>query len=263
MKTRGVDERYFSHSDDAYLRTTAVARHDVLEAVAGTEEVGAVDFIDFHIVGNGEVLQIAFLHIGIFVEVDFMEYGVHIGGFGHTAHEEQTGTDESYLDGDGEVEDDGEEEGQQQHGDVALGVAHHGHEGAPAAHTVGNDDEHACQTSHRDILCQRHKEQEDDQEHDRMDDAGNGCASAVVDIGHRAGDGTCGGDAAEEGRSDVGQSLTDEFSVGVVVVADDTVCNGCREQRLDGAQDGNRHRRSCQLLDGFPRQGGNGGLRQL
>ena len=111
VQTGRVDEGYLTHADDANLRSIAVAGHDVLEAVTGSKEVGTVDLVDFYMLGDGEVLQVATLHIGIFVEVDLVENGMYIGGLSHTAHEEQTGADESELDGDGEVEDDGEEEG--------------------------------------------------------------------------------------------------------------------------------------------------------
>ena len=69
-----------------------------------------------------------------------------------------------------------------------------------------------------------------------MDDAGNWCASAVVDVGHCAGDGAGGGYAAEERRGEVGNALRHQLGVGVVVVADDAVGNGGREQRLNGSE---------------------------
>ena len=64
VQTGGVDEGYLTHADDANLRSIAVAGHDVLEAVAGTKEVGTVDLVDFYMLGDGEVLQVATFHIG-------------------------------------------------------------------------------------------------------------------------------------------------------------------------------------------------------
>ena len=128
MQTRGVDKGYFTHSDDAYLGATAVACHDVLETVAGSEEVGTVDFINLYTLWDSEVFQIATFHIRIFVEVNLVENGMHIGRLCHASHEQQTGADEAKFDGDGEVEDNGEEESEQQYGDVALGIAQHGEE---------------------------------------------------------------------------------------------------------------------------------------
>ena len=169
------------------------------------------------------MLQVATLHVCVLVQVYLVEYGMNLCGLSHAAHEEQTGTDEAKLDGDGEVEDDGEEERQEQHGDVALGIACHCQERTPATHAIGNDDEYASQTGHRDVLCQRHEEQEDEREHDGMNDASHWSASAIVDVGHGAGDGSCSGNAAKDGRGDVGDALSDELRVGIVVVANDTI----------------------------------------
>ena len=110
MQSCGVDEGNFTHTDDTDLRVFAIACHDILETVAGTKEVRTVDLIDLHTLGDGEVLQVATLHIGILVQVDLLKDGMNIRRLCHTTHKEQTGTDESKLDGDGEVEDDGEEE---------------------------------------------------------------------------------------------------------------------------------------------------------
>ena len=122
-----------------------------------------------------------------------------IGGLGHTTHEEQTGADESDLDGDGEVEDDRQQEGDPQDDDVALGVLQDRSEGAPATHVVADDDQHTSQTGHRDVLCQRHEEEEDEQQHGSVDDTSHRRATAIIDVGHRTGDGSSGGNTAEEG----------------------------------------------------------------
>ena len=128
VQSGGVDEGNLTHTDNAHLGTAAVACHDILEAVAGTKEVGTVNLVDLDTFRNGEVLQVATLHVCILVEVYLVEYGMDIGGLCHAAHEEQTGTDESELNSHGEIEDDGEEESEQQHGNIALGIAQHSQE---------------------------------------------------------------------------------------------------------------------------------------
>lgn len=134
MQTRGVDERNLTHSDDTHLRMFTITSHDILETVAGTEEVRTVDLIHLHVLRNGEVLQVATLHIRILVEVDLIQYGMHVRRLSHPSHKQQTGTDESELDGNGEVEDDGKEEGEQQDGDVALRITQH-RQGKNAIHS--------------------------------------------------------------------------------------------------------------------------------
>ena len=54
-----------------------------------------------------------------------------------------------------------------------------------------------------------------------MHDARHRRTSAVVDVRHRAGDGSRGRDTAEDGREQVGDTLTDQFLVGVMLVADE------------------------------------------
>ncbi len=83
-----------------------------------------------------------------------------------------------------------------------------------------------------------------------MDDACYGGTSAVVDVGHGAGDGARHGNAAEEGDDDVGGALCDEFRIGVVAVAGDAVGYGRREQRFDGAEHGDGEGRRQQAPDG-------------
>ena len=72
-----------------------------------------------------------------------------------------------------------------------------------------------------------------------MDDTCHGGASAVVDVGHGASDGSRSGDTSEERAHHVGDTLSHELLVAVVLVADDTVGHGSREERLDGSEHGN------------------------
>ena len=190
VQARAVDKRHLTHTDDAHLGPLAVASHDVLETVTGTEEVGTIDLVDLHALGDGQVLQIAGLHVGILVQVDLVVDHLHVGSLRHTLHKEQAGTDDTHLDGNGEVEDDSEQEGDDEHSDVALRVAHQGLERAPSTHAIAHDDKHAGQTGHRDVLCQGHEQQEDEQQYHSMDNARNGRTSTIINIGHGAGDGS-------------------------------------------------------------------------
>ena len=69
-----------------------------------------------------------------------------------------------------------------------------------------------------------------------MHQTGQTRAAAVVDIGHGARDGARGGNAAEQGRDDVGQPLSHQFLVGVVAIARHTVGHGGGKQTLNGAE---------------------------
>lgn len=259
VDARGINERHAAHADDAHLGMIVEGGHEFLKLVGNAEEVRAVDLVHLHTLGNDEVLFVHF-GIGFVVGVDLVGNHLDLGGLGHAAHEEEAGDEQAHFDGDGEVEDDGEEEGDEQHDDVALGVLHQLHEGAPSAHVVAHDDQHAGQARHGDEGSQRHEHEEDDEQYGSMDDAGHGGASAVVDVGHRTGNGSRARDAAEERGAEVGHALADEFLVGVVVVAAYTVGHGGRKERLNGTEHGNHHGGGEESLEVFPSDVGHGEL---
>lgn len=95
-----------------------------------------------------------------------------------------------------------------------------------------------------------------------MNESGNGRAPAVVDVGHGAGNGSRARNTAKERRAKVGNALSDEFLVGVMVVATDTVGHSCGEQRLNGAEHGDDHRRWKEFAEAVPRDVGHGERRQ-
>ena len=113
MQTCGVDKGHFSHTDNTYLGSLTIACHDVLETVTGTEEIRTVDLIHLHMLGDGEMFEVSFCHVSILVQVDLVDNGAYLCGLCHSSHKEQTGTDESYLNGDSQIEDNGEEESEQ------------------------------------------------------------------------------------------------------------------------------------------------------
>ena len=210
--TGRVDEGHLTHAYDAHRGDGAHVVHHLFEAVGDAEEVGAIDLVHLHAVGDGEVLGIVG-QVGVGAEVNLASLDRYVGHLCHAAHEEQTGDEDAHLDGHGEVKDDGEEEGREQHDDVALGVLEDGLEAAPLAHIVGHHYEDTCQACHGDILGQGHEEEIDEQQHEGVDDTCDTSATAVIDIGHRTRNSSCCGDTAEEGRNDVGNTLTNEFLV--------------------------------------------------
>ena len=210
------------------------------------------------------MLQVGRKEIILLVQVNLILSNCrNISGFAHSLHEEQAGDNQAHLDGNSQVEDDGEEEGNQEHGNVALRILHQCQETSPAAHAVRNHYQYTRQTSHRDVLGKRHEEEEDEQQYHSVDDARYRSLTAVVDIGHGTGDGTSGRDTAEERRGDVGQSLGYQLGVGIVMVADYTVGYGSREQALDGTEDGDGDGRRHEALDGLPVHFRNLSRRQL
>ena len=77
VESRRVDERYLTHTNDAHLGTTAIACHDIFETVTCSKEVRTIDLVDLDTLRNGEVLQVASLHVGILVEVNLVVDGLN------------------------------------------------------------------------------------------------------------------------------------------------------------------------------------------
>ena len=264
VDTGRIHEWNLTHADDANQWTVTEGCHHFLKFITCSEEESTVDLIYLHAFRNRIVLQVGREEIILLVQVNLILCdSSYISGLAHSLHEEQTGDDQTHLDGNGQVEDDGQEEGNQEHGNVALRILHQCQETSPTAHTIGNHNQYTCQTSHRNILGERHQEEEDEQQYHCMDDTCDRSLTAVVDIGQRAGDGTCSRNTAEEWGSDVRQTLGKQLCIRIVVVADDTVGNGSREQTLDGAEDGDGDGRRYQTLDGLPVHLRNLGCRQL
>ena len=101
----------------------------------------------------------------------------------------------------------GQEERDEQDGYVRFRILEQAFEHPPAAHVVGYHHQYACQACHRDKFRQRHQEDKDKQQHYGMDNARYGCLSSVIDVGHGAGNGSCGRDSAENRRYDIGNAL--------------------------------------------------------
>ena len=174
---------------------------------------------------------------------------------GHALDEQERGEDHADLDGDREVDDDGEEEGRQQHRDVALGRLEERRERAPLAHVVRDDRQHRGERRQRNEARPLAEKDQHEQHDDGMDHAGDGRAAAVLDVRRRAGDGAGRRDAAEEAGRDVGDALGDELHVGLVAAADHAVGHDGREQRLDRREQRDRDGRRKELAHAVERDG--------
>ena len=124
VDARGIDERHLAHADDA---DTGLLVADVglqlIELVGDAEEEGTVDLIYGTTFGNGQtVMDMAQAHF--IAGIDFVVDDTDLCGLHDALHEEGASGDETHFNGDGEVEDDGEEEGGEQYQNVALGVVH-------------------------------------------------------------------------------------------------------------------------------------------
>ena len=90
------------------------------------------------------------------------------------------------------------------------------------------------------MLRQGAKEKQDQQQNNGVDDTGNRGTSAIVDVGHRAGNRSSHGNTTKQRYDHIGRTLGDQLRVGVMFVTCHTISYGSGEQRLDRTQDSDR-----------------------
>ena len=87
-----------------------------------------------------------------------------------------------------------------------------------------------------------------------MEYGGQRPSCAGADVGGSASQRPGRGNAAKKWRYRITDTLPDQFGVGIVLGAGHAVGHHRAQQRLDGAQQGNRHGRTQQILDQPQRQ---------
>ncbi len=237
VEAGGVDEGDASHpdySDDGAF--VGGDTHHFVKFCGGSEEEGAVDFVYGY--AWGEVEEFVAVCVGFGSEVELLAVDADCGVFRDAAEEDEDCEEHSDFDCDREVEDDCEKECNYEDPDVAFGVGEDSADSPPAGHVVADHDEDSGETCHGDKVDEGHGEEEDEEEDDGVDDTGDGCAAAVGDVGHCAGDSACDGDSAEDGDDHVGYALADEFGVGVCSAAGDAVSDCCAEEGFYSAEHG-------------------------
>ena len=121
MNTCGVDERNLTHTDNTYLRTISQLSHGFFKFGSDTEEVRTVDFVYLYAFGNHQVFFV-YGKIRFFIGVDFIGNHRDFGSLHNTFHKEDAGDYQSYFDSDCQVEDNGQEESNQQYGDIRFRI---------------------------------------------------------------------------------------------------------------------------------------------
>ena len=149
---------------------------------------------------------------------------------GHAADEEERG--EHHADGDRnrQVDEHGEAERREQNGDVALWRAQLAAKGSPFTHVVRNDDEDRRKRRKWNQRSVATEEERDEQQRERVGDAGDRRSSAVLDVRRRSRDRAGGRNAAEERRCHVGDTLRNQFHVRAMTAADHPVGDDGGEQ---------------------------------
>ncbi len=148
MQSCRVDKGHLTHTDDAHLGVLLeTVTHHLVKLGCGTEEERSVDFVYRY--SGGEVENLMLRKVGTFGGIQLFAVDTDGGVLHNAAQEYHHCQEKSYLDGDGEVEDDREQEGHDEYPDVSFGVMDHLLDGAPAAHVIAHHDEDCRQTGHR------------------------------------------------------------------------------------------------------------------
>ena len=145
------------------------------------------------------------------------------------------------LDGEDQVEGDGDERGDHEDERVGARGPRHRPDVVDVDHPHGGHHQHAGERGERDVGNELGAGEHDAEQHDRVDDRRQAGGRAGLHVHGRTGDRTGGRHPTEQRRHDVGEALADQFAVRVV--APDTgraVGDLGGQQALEGRQ--RRHR---------------------
>ena len=209
--------------------------HNLLKLITGSEEVRTVDFVNLYTLGYRQMLEVAHLEVALLLfRINLIADHLHIGRLCHTTHEEQTSANQTYLDSDGQVENNGEQEGHPKYDHIALRILQDAEERTPTTHIIAYNHQYTSQTSHGDKLCQWHEEQEYQQQHSSVDNTGYRRTTTIINIRHGTGNGTSSRDTAKDRTGEIGHTLSNELGIRIMAIANHTIGYRCRQQRLDG-----------------------------
>ena len=205
-----------------------------------SEEEGARDAIDRDVAvgGIGPVRETVLAGAVGRIRGDERGTVFDLDGLGHAVQEKEGAERHADAYGDGEIGEDRQEEGRHQDSGVAPRRAQQAQELVPFGHVPGDDGEHASEARQGDVGGERCGQDHEQENVAGMEHAGDGTARAGADVRRRAGDGTGDAHPAEGHRGDIGGALGDKLAVGAVLSPAHAVGNHCRQQALDGAEQG-------------------------
>ena len=242
-----------SHLEPQSLLTGDGRSSDYRDFVGGSKQEWAVDAEDRSIVGD--ILVLEYVHAAILdILVSDLRDG---GGRGDTANEEQRGQNHSGFDGNGEVGEDGESEGDEPDADVGLRQFQQLRNLAPLSHVVGDDHQDSCERRHGYVAHEWRGEKKNAEQRERVDHAGDRRLRAGADAGGGASDGAGGGKSSEHGRHNISHALADEFDIGIVAVIAHAVRDYSGHERFDRTQHGNSKGRAEQAVNQVSAELGN------
>ena len=151
-----IDGRHVAHAQDENLRRLGDVGQHRFDLVRGAKEERAVDLVHLDagrdLAAGDEALAAARLRdlAGIFIRIaDLVAHAFDVGHVAHALHEQQCRDHDPDLHGHGQVDEDRQREGENQHHQIAARRAQQAGERAPLAHVVRDDDEDRGQRAER------------------------------------------------------------------------------------------------------------------
>ena len=115
-------------------------------------------------------------------------------------------------------------------------------EGVALEHVPAHDRKHRGEDGERDVAGERRRDQNEEEQEQRMRHAGDGTARPCPHVRRGSGYGPGHANAAEQARRDIGDALTDQFAVRTMAPAGHAVGDDGGEQRFDRAEQRERDR---------------------
>ena len=100
VQASGVDERDFTHTDDADLRLVTHVFHHTVELIRYTEEERAIDLIYLNALLQLQYLLVV-MDLTLIAQVDLIGCDRDVRGLSHTTHKEEHGDQKTNLDRNG------------------------------------------------------------------------------------------------------------------------------------------------------------------
>lgn len=230
----------FAHAEDDDFDFVFVdaTQDKFLELGNSAEKERSLDFKDFYAFWNDTLFDgtgIALRAVSGEISCDFTDFAE----LGHAANEEERCQNNTDFNGDGQIHQNSENEGDKEDDDISARPPHDAEKGGNLTHIIADNEQNTAQRregNHLDIGAEKEQNAEDG---NGMNDTGDGGFAPCLDVGGGTGDRSGGGKSAKERGTDVADALGNQLCIGLVPATGHPVCNGGTEQRLNRGEQGN------------------------
>ena len=112
--------------------------------------------------------------------------------------------------------------------------------GTPVCHICSDNQKYGSQCCHRNECCQWHQYQKDDSQCHTVCDAGNRSVATIAHVCSSSCNGTRCRNSTEQAGKNISQTLSNQFCIGFMCIADHSVRYNCGKKGFDSCQYCNR-----------------------